>query len=265
MSLPKSFFDRIVFLLKNYGMSYLQGAGRTIVIALISTIIGCIIGFVVGVIRTIPTAPSDKLIKRVFMKLINLIFIGYIELFRGTPMMVQAAVIYYGLMQLFSIDLNIWTAGILIVSINTGAYMSETVRGGIESIDRGQFEGAMAIGMNHYQIMSNVVLPQALRNILPQIGNNLIINIKDTSVLSIISVTELMFQARTVAGVYYTFFETYAIACVMYLVMTLTCAKILRMIERRMDGSDHYDLAMKDPLVGTSGMMNHPGRKSRQK
>ena len=125
----------------------------------------------------------------------------YIEFFRGTPMIVQAMVIYYGSALAFGIDMDRTTAAIFIVSINTGAYMAEIVRGGVISIEKGQFEAAQAIGMNHIQTMWNVVLPQVIRNILPATGNQFIINIKDTSVLNVIGVTELYFQTKTVAGI----------------------------------------------------------------
>lgn len=122
----------------------------------------------------------------------------------------------------FEIDMSAMFAGFLVVSVNTGAYMAETVRGGISSIDIGQTEAAKAIGMNHYQTMKHVILPQALRNIMPQIGNNLIINIKDTSVLNVISVTELYFVSKSAAGVYYKYFEVFFITCVIYFIMTFS-------------------------------------------
>ena len=115
-------------------------------------------------------------------------------------MMLQAAFIYYGSAQLFNINMGMWQAAILIVSIDTGAYMAETVRGGILSVDNGQTEGAKAIGLSHWQTMIHVVLPQALRNIMPQIGNNLIINIKDTRVLSTIGTVELFFTFKSISG-----------------------------------------------------------------
>ena len=118
--------------------------------------------------------------------MVRLILNVYVEFFRGTPMMAQAMFIYYGLMPLLGINSTITQAAYFILSINTGAYMAETVRGGILSIDPGQTEGAKSIGMTHVQTMIYVILPQALRNLMPQIGNNLIINIKDTSVLSIV-------------------------------------------------------------------------------
>ena len=185
----------------------------------------------------------------------------YVEFFRGTPMMAQAMFIYFGSSYLFEINMSMWFAAILIVSINTGAYMAETVRGGILSIDEGQTEGAKAIGMTHVQTMVNVILPQAIRNIMPQIGNNLIINIKDTCVLSIIGTVELFYTTKGVAGALYTYFESFTIAMVIYFVMTFTCSRLLLLLERRMDGPDNYDLATTDTLAYTSGMYSYKERK----
>ena len=253
-NVPNTFFGTILFLLQNYGGSLLRGAGTTLLIAVISTFIGVIIGLIVGVIMTIPNGMNDGPIKKGFLWTVKKLLFVYIEVFRGTPMMVQAMFIYYGAMQVFNLDMGMWFAALFIVSINTGAYMAETTRGGILSIDKGQTEGAKAIGMSHWQTMTNVIMPQALRNIMPQIGNNLIINIKDTSVLSVISVTELFFTGKGVAGVYYKTFETFAIVSIIYLIMTVTCSKILRWMEKKMDGADNYDLATKDTLAHTSGM-----------
>ena len=125
-------------------------------------------------------------------------------------------------------------AAFFIVSINTGAYMAETVRGGILSVDPGQTEGAKAIGMNHVQTMLYVILPQTLRNILPQIGNNLIINIKDSSVLSVIGVFDLMYATTTVAGVYYRQMEVYCVALVVYLILTLVASRLLEAFGKKL-------------------------------
>ena len=131
-------------------------------------------------------------------------------------------------------------AAVFIISINTGAYMAEIIRGGIVSVDKGQFEAAHAIGMTHWQTMTTVVLPQAIRNILPSVGNELIVNIKDSSVLNVISVSELFFQAKSAAGTYYRYFEVYFIIAVIYLILTLTVSRILREVEKKMDGPDNY-------------------------
>jgi putative lysine transport system permease protein len=241
-----SFWQRIVYLLQHYGTSYLRGAGTTMLIALVSTFIGCIIGFACGIIQTIPLDPKrDSGLKRFLINLAKILLKAYVELFRGTPMIVQAVFIYYGAAQVFNIQLGMWQSAFLVVSINTGAYMAESVRGGIISVDPGQMEGAKAIGMTHFQAMLNVILPQAFRNIIPQIGNNFIINIKDTSVLSVISIVDLFFVHKSVAGAMYTYFESATITMAIYLTMTLVSSRLLNLWERHLDGDAHYVLVDK--------------------
>ena len=249
-NLPSDFFGWVVFLIQKYGTLFIKGAGYTLVLALIGTFVGCIIGFLVGIVRTIEIEEGDSRIYKTSLKIIQLILSAYVEFFRGTPMIVQAMVIYYGAMEAFNIDMSPFTAGLFVVSINTGAYMAETVRGGIDSIDIGQTEGAKAIGMTHFQIMLYVILPQTLRNIMPQIGNNLIINIKDTSVLNVISVSELYFVGKSASGVYYKYFEVFFIICIIYFVMNLIVSRILRFIEKKMDGPSDYKLSGSDFMSG---------------
>ena len=248
-----------------YGASYLTGMRNTLILALTATAIGCVIGFLCGVLNTIPCAPGDSPVKKFFLKLIRAIVRIYVEVFRGTPMVLQAVFLYYGLpyftngAQRFD---NIWAAAILVVSINTGAYMAESVRGGIISVDPGQTEGAKAIGMTHVQTMLNVILPQALRNIMPQIGNNFIINVKDTSVMFIISFTEFFAFHRYITGVNNMYFPSAAIEMIGYLTMTLVASFLLRWLERKMDGNDNYELVQTDQLTMTAGTYNHPGKGS---
>ena len=256
--MPETFWGRIVMLLDEYSTSFLRGAGVTMVIALVGTFIGCIIGFAVGIVQTIPVSKKDNIAKRVVLRVVRFILSAYVEFFRGTPMMAQAMFIYFGSAAVFNINMSMWFAAIFIVSINTGAYMAETVRGGIVSIDPGQTEGAMAIGMNHWQTMLHVILPQALRNIVPQIGNNFIINIKDTSVLSVISITDLFFVHKSVVGALYTYFESAVIVMIIYLSMTLLASYLLRAWEKALDGPQNYDLNTTDTLAYTSGMYNAP-------
>lgn len=225
--------------LNNWPM-YLRGAWITLYISMIGTVIGSVIGLMIGVIRTIPK--QEKGIRKIILKIVNIFLTAYIEFFRGTPMIVQAMVIYYGSALAFGINIDRLVAAIFIVSVNTGAYMSEIVRGGIISIDKGQFEAAQAIGMNHLQTMINIVLPQVVRNILPATGNEFIINIKDTSVLNVIAVSELFFQTKSIAGNNFRYFESFFVACVIYLIMTLTVTTILRAIERKLDGPESYAL-----------------------
>lgn len=242
MDVTRTFWDWVAAIISKYGQMFISGAGTTMLIAITGTVIGFIIGLIVAIIKTVPVRPQDNKVKKIFLKLVNIILNIYIEIFRGTPMMVQAMIVYYGLMEAFKIDLAPLAAGILIVSINTGAYMSEIVRGGIESIDKGQFDAAHAIGMTHWQTMTNVILPQAIRNILPATGNEFVINIKDTSVLNVISVSELFFVTKTVKGIALRTFETFFVAGVIYLVLTFTVTRILRFLEKKMDGSDTYTI-----------------------
>lgn len=225
---------------QKYGSLLWQGTLTTLSISLFSTIVGFFIGLVIGIIRTVPLSKSPA--KRLGQKIINGFFWIYIEIFRGTPMMVQAAIFYYGLAQAFKISVNKMAAALLIVSINTGAYMAEILRGGIESVDPGQREGAMALGMSHFQLMRKVILPQAIKNSLPAVGNEFVINIKDTSVLSIISVTELFFNGQTIAGQTYQFFQSFFVISIIYLFLTFTITRILKFIERKMAGPKNYNL-----------------------
>ena len=252
----------IAKLWSKYSGMYLQGIVNTLVLALIATGIGCLIGFLCGILTTIPVAKSDNPVKKFFLGLIRVIVRVYVEVFRGTPMILQAVFIYYGLPYFTANAVqftNKWAVAIIVVSINTGAYMAESVRGGIISVDRGQTEGAMAIGMTHWQTMTNVVLPQALRNIMPQIGNNYIINVKDTSVMFIIGFADFFSMHKSVAGAVYAYFPSASIEMIGYLIMTLVASVILRRIEKRMDGSSNYELVQKDALTQTAGTYSYHG------
>ena len=248
-----------------YSAMYLNGVKNTLILALVATAIGCVIGLVCGILNTIPYSKSDSPLKRFVLKLIRVIVRIYVEVFRGTPMVLQAVFIFYGLPYFTDNAMrfnSVWGAAILIVSINTGAYMAESVRGGIISIDPGQTEGAKAIGMTHVQTMLNVILPQALRNIMPQIGNNFIINVKDTSVMFIISFTEFFAFHRYITGVNNMYFPSAAIEMIGYLTMTLVASFLLRWLERKMDGSDNYELVQTDQLTMTAGTYSHPDKGS---
>ena len=238
--MPVTFFGWVAFLLEKYGMLFLQGTGFTLIVALSGTCLGFLLGLLVAIARTIPVLPGDRRAKRVGIKVLNMLLGAYIEVFRGTPMIVQSMVIYYGAMQYLNLRMPELLAGILVVSINTGAYMAEIVRGGIISIDKGQSEAAHSIGMTHWQSMTNVILPQAIRNIMPSIGNEFIVNIKDSSVLNVISVSELFFQSKSAAGTYFKYFEVFFITAVIYLILTSTVSRILRALERRMDGPTDF-------------------------
>ena len=243
-----------------YGAVYMTGIMNTLILSIVATLIGCIIGFICGILQTIPIAPGDSWLRRILLTLLRVVIRVYVEVFRGTPMILQAVFIYYGLPYFFGIAFkDIWTVSILVVSINTGAYMAESVRGGIMSIDPGQFEGARAIGMNHFQTMLYIVLPQTLRNIMPQIGNNYIINVKDTSVMFIIGFQDFFAVHKMVSGAIFKYFPSALLEMGGYLFLTLLASFLLRKLEKKLAGSSDYELVNTDALVLAAGNYQFSG------
>ena len=236
-----SFLNDVVNIFLKYYPFLLSGIKNTLILSLVGTVAGLAVGLLTGMVRTAPLSKNP--VTRTLHKILNGIIAVYVEIFRGTPMMVQAMVIYWG--YAFATEpktLPLIPSGILIVSINTGAYMAEIVRGGIISIDKGQFEGAMSIGMTHSQTMIKVILPQVIRNILPSVSNEFVINIKDTSVLNVIGVTELYYFAGIIKRQNFQTFQTYLVICVLYFILTFSITRLLRYIEKRLDGKDNYTI-----------------------
>lgn len=243
--MPTTFLGWVSFLWKEYSPLLLKGAWTSLYLAFLGTAIGFLIGLLVAIIKTIPDPPRNRKVARALMWLVKALCTAYVELFRGTPLMVQAMVIYYGLLRFASIKLPLIVASMLIVGLNTGAYMAEIMRSGIISIDKGQTEAAVSLGMSHWQTMRNVILPQAIRNVLPSVGNELVVNVKDTSVLNVIAVSELFFVAKSASGTYLKYFEVYTIVAVMYLVITLCLSKLLGTLEKKMAGPAEYELVVR--------------------
>ena len=230
----------IINIIRQNAEGFFAGAFTTMEVAVLGTIFGSVIGLLIGVVKTVPVKKTDFVVKRVFFNIINALLTVYIEVFRGTPMIIQAVVIYYGFAEWFNLHMSYLFAGIFIVSINTGAYMSEIVRGGINSVDKGQFEAAHAIGMSHGQTMFNIILPQTIRNILPATSNEFVINIKDTAVLNVIGLSELFFKTKGIYGKNFYYYQTALIACAIYFVLTFSTTRILRLVEKKLRGSDSY-------------------------
>ena len=236
-----NFFNDVGYILANYWFDFLIGVLWTLVISLVATLIGLLIGLIIGIIKTIPT-PKNKFLRAV-QKVINFILSAYIEVFRGTPMMVQAMVIYWGYaFMMGGQTLPLIPSAIIIVSINTGAYIAEIVRGGIIGIDQGQFEAAHALGMNHFQTMYHIIIPQVMKTILPAVSNEFVINIKDTSVLNVIGVTELYFMMTITVKETYKNFPVYFIGCVIYFLLTFTITRLIKLIEKKLQGQKNYSL-----------------------
>jgi amine acid ABC transporter, permease protein, 3-TM region, His/Glu/Gln/Arg/opine family len=231
----------IIKVVTQYWPLLLRGIGYTMLLSMSGTVVGFVIGLMVGVVRTFPL-PERKNALWFLLKFVNIIINIYVQLFRCTPMMVQAVVIYYGIAKATGFEVDRLLAGFIIISINTGAYMAEIVRGGIISIDAGQFDAARAIGMTHWQTMLHVIIPQTIRNILPATGNEFVINIKDSSVLMVITVTELFYYGKIIIALNYRAFETYLVIAAVYFVLTYSITRLLRFVEHSLDGPQSYDI-----------------------
>lgn len=231
-----TFIQWMIYFITNYWRNFLEGVLVTVFLSLIGTLIGFVIGLVLSMIRT-----QEKGFK-VSKKIIDI----YIVIFRSTPMIVQAIIFYYGLSQVTGINIAPIPAAIIIVSINTGAYISEIIRSGINAIDKGQFEASKALGFTHNQAMIYIILPQTIKNILPAIGNEFIINIKDTAVLFAIGVTELYTMSRTIAGSFSRYYEVFLITSFIYFTLTFGLTKVLKYFEKKLHGTDTYTLVEED-------------------
>ncbi|HOO38881.1 MAG TPA: ABC transporter permease subunit [Deltaproteobacteria bacterium] len=200
----------------------LQGVKLTIWI----TIFGLIIGFILGAIAGLAKTSRRKLPQRIAGM--------YIESIRGTPLMVQVMFLYFGLPLMMGMRVPPLAAGIVAIGLNSGAYIAEIVRGAIQSIDKGQTEAGRSIGLTRYQTMVSVIWPQAFKRMIPPLGNQFIISLKDTSLLVVIGVGELTRQGQEIIAYNFRAFEVWLTVAIMYLILTMTIAKLLNYFEKRM-------------------------------
>lgn len=242
---PSGFLESMIYMLIKGKSMFLRGLQTTITIALIGTLAAFILGLLLVTIRvSMPARQDNDFVK--FLKIIGNIFSKiYITVIRGTPMMVQAMIVYYAgfaLFRSFMTDISeinaIWSAyvsGLLTVSLNSTAYIAEVFRGGINSIDKGQMEAARSLGLTYWQTMVKVIFPQATKNSIPSICNEFIINIKDSSVLSVISCFDLMFATSSVVGIYYKQLEVYCIAAIIYLILTCLGTQLVKFLSKYLE------------------------------
>ena len=240
---PSNSLEWMIFLARKYSKMFLEGTWLTLYIAVAGTILGFILGYVIGLIQDLRINEGDAVPKKILFKVLKAICSVYVELFRDTPMIVQAMVLYYGIRQA-NINITSLFAGVLVTVLNTGAYMAETVRGGIGSIDIGQREGAWAMGMSPKKTMIYIVLPQAFKNIIPEMANTFLTNLKMTSVLNVIAVQELFMAAKTVGGNYYKYFESYLVIAVIYFVLCFAFNRLFAFLEKKMKKKENYVLAV---------------------
>jgi putative lysine transport system permease protein len=228
--IPEDFLGGSLYTLVRYGRMFIDGAIVTIGISLVGTLIGFILALFLATARLIESNPQDKNVVKILKNALNKLSSFYITIFRGTPMIVQASFFWYG----FGLFNNALLCGLFVVSLNTAAYIAEIIRGGVNSIDEGQSEAGLSLGMSYSQTMIFVVLPQAIKNSMPAIGNEFVINIKDTSVLSVIGIFELFNQTKKITGLHYRQLEAYAIVALIYLVLTYSTTSILMLVEKKM-------------------------------
>lgn len=221
--------------LPKYYMFFINGAKNTILLAAFTVLLGVLLGMFLALMR-ISKNPLLKFISS-----------AYIEFVRGTPVLVQLFIVFYGLptigivfpdIPIFGDDFPRFMAGVVALSINSAAYVAEIIRAGIQAIDKGQMEAARSLGMNHYMAMRYIIMPQAVRNILPALGNEFVVVIKESSIASVIGISELMYNADTVRGNTYNTFAPLLVAAFMYFAMTFPLSKLLAFIERRMRAGD---------------------------
>lgn len=200
----------------------LKGAELTVYLTVGGLFFGFILGAIFGLMKLSPSWPIRKIAG------------FYIETIRGTPMLVQAMFLYFGLPMAFGFRLPAMGAGVIIIAVNSGAYIAEIVRGAVQSINTGQMEAGRSIGLNAMQTMRYVIWPQAFRRMLPPLGNQFIISLKDTSLLMIIGVGELLRTGDEIVAVNFRAFEVYLAVGLIYLSMTMSIAKVLKILEKRM-------------------------------
>ncbi|MDD3027686.1 MAG: amino acid ABC transporter permease [Erysipelotrichaceae bacterium] len=234
--------DWMIFLVNKYQGLFISGTINTLYVAVIGTLLGFLLGAIIGIISDTQTSKEDTALKLMIVRFLKFISAVFVEIFRGTPMIVQAMIIYYGLLQA-GVHITSVVAGVLVVVLNTGAYMAETVRAGIKSIDVGQREGASALGMSGIQTMTSIILPQAIKNIMPEMSNLFLTNLKMTSVLNVIGVSELFLMAKTAGGTYYKYFESYLVIAVIYFVLCFVFNRVFQYVEHRMADKENYVLA----------------------
>lgn len=210
-------------ILVEYAPFLLKGTLFTIGLSLAGIAIGTVLGLFIGI---------GKMMKN---KVLAFPFVAYITFFRGTPLLVQILLIHFGVVTLFMDGTNAIVAAIIALSLNAAAYIAEIFRAGIQSIDKGQMEAARSLGMTHVQAMRYIILPQAFKRMIPPLGNEFIVLIKDSSLASIVVAPELMYWVRNIQGQYFRVWEPYLTAAVIYLLLTVSLSIVLNRLERRLE------------------------------
>ncbi|NMA48524.1 MAG: amino acid ABC transporter permease [Tissierellia bacterium] len=222
------FAGEAVFIAKYYKY-YLNGT----LITLSVSFFGVLFGSLIGIILSLMKLSENKILKNISS--------AYIEVVRGTPLLVQLFIVYYGLPMLLPFELSRLAAGTIAVLLNSAAYVGEIIRAGILSIDRGQMEAARSLGMKHWTAMRFIIIPQAFKNILPALGNEFIVLIKESAIISIVGIHDIMYNTDTIRGISYKPFGPLIYAAIIYFIITFTLSKLLAIFERRLRAGDQYN------------------------
>ncbi len=224
------FFDRMGRIFSRYSSFFGQGVANTLIIAFFAVLLGTLLGTLLAVLKMGKFKPTRWLAS------------AYIEFIRGTPLMIQLMFIFYGLPMLnitfpevsFIPNFERFAAGIFAMSLNSGAYVAEIIRSGIQAVDKGQAEAARSLGFKENQALVMVVLPQAIKNILPALGNEFVTVIKESSIVSVIGIADLMYQTNSVISVTFITLESLAVAAILYFIMTFVTSRLIAFAERKM-------------------------------
>lgn len=207
--------------LLDYYKFFINGTSHTIMLSFLTVIFGLLGGTLLSLMKTSS------------LKVLTMISKSYIAFIRGTPLLVQLYIVYYGLK-----DVPMFLAGVIAMSINSSAYIAEIIRAGIMAVDKGQFEASKSLGLSNYQMYQQIILPQAFKNILPALGNEFVILIKESAIVSVIGLHDLMYSVDTIRGITYRPFEPLIAAAVIYFILTQTISKGVNKLERRLQVSD---------------------------
>ena len=239
--------------LPKYWPMFVNGAKTTLLLSLATILIGVVVGVFLAILRLSKWYPL-KFLERFGLRRaarfnpLSFLSAFYVEFIRGTPLMVQIFFIFYALPQMglrfpnitgLGFDFPRFASGILALGLNSGAYIAEIVRAGIQAVDRGQTEAARSLGMTGGQAMRHIVLPQAFKNILPALGNEFVTLIKESSIVMVIGITELMFNTSQVYSSSYRYLESLIVCAVIYFVMTFTTSRLMGLVERRLRADEH--------------------------
>lgn len=212
--------------LTKYGAFFLTGIKSTIVISLIGVVLGAVFGSMFALMKISTIRPLKWFAS------------AYIEFLRGTPLLVQVFLVFFGTTAVLGLDISAFICGAIALVINCSAYIAEIIRAGINAVDKGQMEAARSLGLSYSQTMKSVIMPQAIKKILPALGNEFVTVIKESSIVSVIGVSEIMFNAQVVQGASFDPFTPLLIAAVLYFILTFTLSRLMSFLEGRMSISD---------------------------